>query len=132
MTYLAIAVLVIAAIIWAISAICAMMSALLQATTDWLGRKGMGLKASIPDELSSTASPLPTEDVEEDGLMYYQAFESLSYSIRAAQFQKEIDNILAPVPEPTLVADVADAVGLVGISPAPPYEPCFASIGSAP
>lgn len=122
----------------------------------WLGRKGLGVKASIPEELVSEMhrenessrrsyrygmsepapeypSPLPPKDTDAADLMAYAPRANVPQPLRSVTFSGTVEEVFeAVLAEPICSIDI-DRVGeLLAIECGAPYLPLFSSLGMRP
>ena len=121
----------------------------------WLGRKSLGVRAFIPDELAETPkekeqprrgyrswtpepaseypSPLPPKDTDAADLKAYHPKAEVPKPLRSFTFNGTIERVFqAGLAEPIRSIDI-DRVGeLLAIESGPPFLPLFASLGASP
>lgn len=141
-----------------ISGVLAAISAIAKGAADtknefvlWLGRKNLGVKAFIPDELSDKdqprrgnrswksepaseyPSPLPPKDTDAANLKDYQPRAEVPKPLRSFTFNGTIEQIFqAGLAEPTRTIDIDRVGDLLAIESGLPYLPLFVSLGTRP
>ena len=121
----------------------------------WLGRKQLGVKALIPEELVRTPvaqepprrryrsgttaelpvypRPLPFKDTDAAEFKAYEPKAALPRPLRSVVFNGTIEHVFnSPIEEPSGTIDIDRVTDLLGIGSMPPYEPLFASLGDQP
>jgi len=120
----------------------------------WLGRKQLGVKAFIPDELAEKEkeqpsqknyrygtpaeqpehpSPLPPKDTDAAEIKAYKPKAAIPKPARVAVFGGSIESVFSGgFSEPTRSIDIDRVAELLGISSVPPYEHLFSSLGVKP
>ena len=121
----------------------------------WLGRKSLGVKAFIPDELAEKPkdkeqprrgyrswtpdpapeypNPLPPKDTDAADLKAYQPKAAVPKPLRSFTFNGTIETVFqADFPEPSRSIDIDRVGDLLGIESNLPYLPLFASLGTSP
>lgn len=120
-----------------------------------LGRKHLGAKAFIPNELAERPeemeqprrgyqysvsraqpeypSPLPPKDTDAADFNAYAPSAAIPIPWRPSVFNGAIEQVFkSDFTEPTSTIDIDRITELLNIEFAPPYEPLFASLGSNP
>jgi restriction system protein len=121
----------------------------------WLGRRQLGVKAFIPEELAEKPkekdqprrgyryetpaerpeypSPLPSKDTDAADLKAYEPKAAVPRPLRSCIFTGTIERVFQrDLTEPTRTIDIDQVPELLGIESVPPYETLFTSLGSQP
>lgn len=133
----------------------ALIGAALAVAAEKLGRKHLGVKAFIPEELAEKPKekesprrgyrygiptepreypiPLPPKDTDAADFKAYNPTAAIPPPLRSFVFNGTIERAFQDgFAEPIRTIDIDRVAELLGIEPAPPYDALFASLGSKP
>jgi restriction system protein len=97
-----------------------------------LGRKRLGIRASIPDELREGASPLPKADPDKAVLSSYKPEPFILRIPAAVVFASPSRSIFPDQGEPSDEIDIERIAGILSMTSFRPYEPAFAILTEEP
>lgn len=92
----------------------------------WLGRKRLGVTASIPDELLDGAYPFPNVDTDKAELTTYKPTAHIIQPSKTLDFVRPSLLVFPTRPEPPVEIDIDRIGDLLSMTPFKPYEPAFA------
>lgn len=98
----------------------------------WLGRKRLGVAASIPDELRDGAYPFPKVDTDKAELTSYKPTAHIIQPSKAVDFVRPSLLIFPARPEPSAEIDIDRIGDLLSMASTKPYEPAFAILRAEP
>lgn len=138
MGYVAIGLVVLVGILYVAGAVLAgMASAADSASKDLaafiartLGRKSLGMTASIPEELQEGKSPIPKQDPDKAALSAYKPEPSLTRIPGPVAFKRP--SPFRPAMEPTREVDIDRIREILGMPNFRPYEAAFAILSEEP
>lgn len=97
-----------------------------------LGRKSLGIVASIPEELQEGKSPIPKHDPDKAALAAYKPEPVLAKIPAPLEFRPPSLSIFKERGEPLAEIDIERAPDLLSMTSFRPYEPAFSIISDEP
>lgn len=97
-----------------------------------LGRKRLGLRAAIPEELQEGMSPLPKHDPEKDEFLTYKPEPHLTQVPNRVEFIPYSLTVFKEPREPSAEIDIERIREILVMSSSRPFEPAFSVISESP